>query len=292
MRCMICPRACGADRETGAGVCGVGAGYRVARAALHFWEEPCISGARGSGTVFFSGCNLGCVFCQNYEVSHAALGAPVDEDALLRLFDRLIAHGAHNLNLVTPSHYAPMLAKSLARFHSPVPVVWNTSAYERVETLRLLEGLVDIYLPDLKYYDAAPAQKYSGAADYFPVAAAAVAEMHRQVGTLTLDENGLARRGVLIRHLVLPGNVSQAEKVFAWVRETLGPETAVSLMRQYTPYGKAKTMPPLDRPLTDREYAIAKRRVRDLGFENCYFQRKDAASENFIPTFSAESVDF
>ncbi|MBR4728474.1 MAG: radical SAM protein [Clostridia bacterium] len=291
MRCMICPRACGADRAAGKGVCGVGAGYRVARAALHFWEEPCISGERGSGTVFFSGCNLGCVFCQNYEVSHAALGAPVDEDTLLRLFDRLIAQGAHNLNLVTPAHYAPMLAKSLARFQSPVPVVWNTSAYERVETLRLLEGLVDIYLPDLKYYDAAPALKYSGAADYFPVASAAVLEMQRQVGALTLDENGMARRGVLIRHLVLPGNVSQAEKVFAWVRETLGAETAISLMRQYTPYGRAKTMPPLDRRLTDREYAIAKRRVRGLGFENCYFQRKDAASENFIPVFSSETVD-
>ena len=292
MRCSICPRACGADRGAGVGVCGVGAGYRIARAALHFWEEPCISGERGSGTVFFSGCNLGCVFCQNYEVSHAALGAPVGEDELLRLFDRLIAQGAHNLNLVTPTHYAPMLAKTLARFQSPVPVVWNSSAYEKVETLRLLDGLVDVYLPDLKYYDAAPAQKYSGAADYFPVASAAVLEMQRQVGALTLDAEGIARRGLLIRHLVLPGNVSQAEKVFAWVREALPAETAISLMRQYTPYGRAKAMPPLDRRLTSREYAIARRKVLDLGFERCYFQSKDAADENFIPTFSEKSVDF
>lgn len=291
MRCSICPRACGAQRETAPGLCGVGTGYRVARAALHFWEEPCISGERGAGTVFFSGCNLGCVFCQNYEVSHAALGAPVDEDALLRLFDRLIAQGAQNLELVTPTQYTPMLAKTLARFQSPVPVVWNSSGYEKVETLRMLEGLVDIYLPDLKYYDAAPAEKYSGAADYFPVASAAVLEMHRQVGALMLDAGGRATRGLLIRHLVLPGNVSQAEKVFGWVRDRLGPETAVSLMRQYTPYGRAKTMPPLDRRLSGREYAIAKRKVLALGFERIYFQSKEAATENFIPTFSAESVD-
>ncbi len=291
MECNICPRKCGADRQKGVGRCGVGENYKIARAALHFWEEPCISGDKGSGAVFFSGCNLRCVFCQNYEVSHASFGADVTEDNLIKIFDSLVSQGAHNVNLVTPSHYAPMLARTLKKFNSPVPVVYNTSAYDSVESIKMLDGLVDIYLPDIKYFDSAPALKYSGAADYFDVALEAVKEMKRQVGNLETDENGIAKKGLIIRHLVLPGNVSQTEKVFGAIAENFGADTCVSLMRQYVPCGKALNMPPLDRPLSSREYLIAKKYVLSLGFENVYLQQSSSADKEFIPDFNLEGVD-
>jgi len=291
VKCNICPRNCSADRGSGVGFCGVGNEYVVARAAPYFWEEPCISGEKGSGTVFFSGCNLRCVFCQNYEVSRAACGRQVSEEQLMRIFDSLVEQGVNNINLVTPTHYAPMLAKTLEKYRSPVPIVYNSSGYESVETLKMLDGLVDIYLPDIKYFDPAPAKKYSGVEDYFNCASKAVLEMQSQVGTLTLGEDGVAKRGLIIRHLVMPGNVSQAIKIFTWVSENLPPDTYISLMRQYVPYGKAKEMPPIDRRLTSREYAIAKQRILALGFENCYFQGKDAAEEIFIPDFGLQGVD-
>lgn len=269
----------------------MGEKIKIARAAPHFWEEPCISGTNGSGTVFFSGCNLGCVFCQNYDVSHNAFGMEVDDDNLKRIFDSLIEKGVHNLNLVTPSHYVPMIAKVLCEYNSPVPVVYNSSGYEKAETLKMLEGLVDIYLPDLKYFDSAPAKKYSDAEDYFEYASKAVLEMYRQVGTLETDENGIAKKGIIIRHMVLPGNISQAVKVFEWVAENLPIETFISVMRQYIPYGEALNMPPINRRLTGREYKIVKEKILDLGFENCFFQSKDSAEENFIPDFNLEGVD-
>lgn len=291
MKCTACPRQCNADRANGVGACGVGEEYRVARAAPHFWEEPCISGTKGSGTVFFSGCNLRCVFCQNYEVSRAECGVAVSEDGLRRIFDMLVEKGVHNINLVTPTHYAPLLAKTLEKYHSPVPVVYNTSGYESVETLKMLEGLVDIYLPDIKYFDGAPAKKYSAAPDYFDFASKAVLEMFRQTGNLSLDGDGIAKKGVLIRHLVLPGNISQAMKIFSWVAESISTEVHISLMRQYVPYGKAKDMPPINRLLTNREYSIVKKKVLSLGFENCYFQSAQAAKEIFIPDFDLQGVD-
>ncbi len=291
MKCTVCPRNCMADRTGGKGFCGVGDGFRVARAAPHFWEEPCISGVNGSGTVFFSGCNLGCVFCQNYEVSHSAFGKEITDTELMKVFDSLIESGVHNLNLVTPTHYAPRLAKVLKEYSSPVPVVWNSSGYEKAETLKQLEGLVDIYLPDIKYFDSAPALKYSGAADYFDRASEVVREMFRQVGLLETDENGMAKKGIIIRHMVLPGNISQAVKVFSWVRENFPPEISISVMRQYTPYGKALDMPPINRRLSSREYSIVKEKIMALGFENCYFQGKDSAKENFIPDFNLEGLD-
>lgn len=291
MICNICPRSCSAKREEKAGVCGVGEKFRVARAAPHFWEEPCLSGTRGSGTVFFSGCNLGCVYCQNQQISHGAFGKDVSSDGLKRIFDRLLESGVHNLNLVTPTHFVPMLAKTLAEYKSPVPIVYNSSGYEKAETLKMLEGLVDIYLPDIKYFDSAPALKYSGAADYFDYASKAVLEMHRQVGETVLDADGIARRGLIIRHLVLPGNISQAIKVFEWVRENLPAETYISVMRQYTPFGKAKEMPPIDRKLSSREYSLVKQKILAMGFENCNFQSGEAATESFIPNFDLEGVD-
>lgn len=291
MRCAVCPRKCFADRKTETGICGVKEDFKIARAMPHFWEEPCISGENGSGTVFFSGCNLGCVFCQNYDVSHRAYGKDVSDVQLMKIFDSLIEKGVHNINLVTPTHYAPRLAKVLEEYKSPVPVVYNSSGYESVETLKMLEGLIDIYLPDIKYFDSAVSLKYSGAEDYFEKASSAVLEMQRQVGCLVLDENGIAKKGMVIRHMVLPGNISQASKVFSWVRENLPEETFISVMRQYTPYGKAKDMPPIDRKLSSREYSIVKDKIYALGFENCYFQSKESSTEEFIPNFNLEGVD-
>ena len=291
MVCSICPRNCGVQRNIKHGVCGVEESFRVARAAPHHWEEPCLSGEKGSGTVFFSGCNLGCVYCQNGDISHGAFGKNVTPDELKRIFDNLLKSGVHNLNLVTPTHFVPMLAKVLSEYKSPVPVVYNSSGYEKAETLKILEGLVDIYLPDIKYFDSAPALKYSGAADYFEYASEAVLEMHRQVGTVKLDENGIAKKGLIIRHMVLPGNISQAVKVFEWVRDNLPIETYISVMRQYTPFGKAKEMPPINRKLSAREYSIVKAKILAMGFENCNFQSGEAATESFIPNFNLEGVD-
>ncbi len=291
MKCSVCPRNCLVERNSNIGICGVGESFKIARAAPHFWEEPCISGKKGSGTVFFSGCNLGCVFCQNYEVSHSAFGKDVSEKELMIIFDALIEKGVHNLNLVTPTHYVPMLAKVLKEYQSPVPVVYNSSGYEKAETLKMLEGLVDVYLPDIKYFDSAPAKKYSCAEDYFEYASSAVLEMHRQVGDIVTDKDGIAQKGLLIRHMVLPGNVSQAVKVFMWVAENLSTETFISVMRQYTPFGKALEMSPINRKLSSREYKIVKDKILAIGFENCYFQSKESSTEKFIPNFDLEGVD-
>ncbi len=291
MKCTVCPRNCAVDRSLESGACSVGEKFKIARAAPHFWEEPCISGARGSGTVFFSGCNLGCVFCQNFEVSHRAFGKEISEKELMKIFDALIEKGVHNLNLVTPTHYAPMLAKVLSEYKSPVPVVYNSSGYEKAETLKCLEGLVDIYLPDIKYFDSSVSLKYSAAEDYFEKASLAVLEMQRQVGTLQTGDDGIARKGLIIRHMVLPGNISQAVKVFSWVSENLPPETYISVMRQYTPYGKAVEMPPIDRKLSSKEYSLVKAKILAMGFENCYFQGKESSTEKFIPNFDLEGVD-
>lgn len=291
LKCTLCPRNCSAERNFDAGICGVSEKIRVARAAPHYWEEPCLSGEKGSGTVFFSGCNLGCVFCQNYDVSHRAFGKEIDSLHLMRIFDALIEKGVHNLNLVTPSHFTPQIASVLREYKSPVPVVWNSSGYEKAETLKMLDGLVDIYLPDIKYFSSSPSLKYSGAENYFEFASSAVLEMYRQVGNVQLDDNGLAKRGLIIRHMVLPGNVSQAVKVFEWVRENISVETYISVMRQYTPFGKAKEMPPINRKLSSREYSIVKEKILSMGFENCYFQSKESAIESFIPNFNLEGVD-
>lgn len=291
MLCGICPRKCNTDRTREYGFCGTGVKFKVARSAPHQWEEPCISGTNGSGTVFFSGCSLRCCFCQNYNVSHIALGKEITSAELMRLFDRLIEKGVHNLNFVTPTHYTPMLAEVLREYKPTVPVVWNSSGYESADSLKLLEGLVDIYLPDLKFFDSSVSLKYAGAADYFDYASEAVKEMYRQVGDLACDENGIAKKGVIIRHLVLPGNVSQSFKIFNWVEENIGTGVSVSLLRQYVPYGDAVNMPPLNRKLSAREYSLAKQHILSLGFENCYFQKGTSATEDFIPDFNPENLD-
>ncbi|MCD8341753.1 MAG: radical SAM protein [Clostridiales bacterium] len=292
MICNLCPRRCGAlrDETHGEGRCGMPGVPVLARAALHRWEEPPVSGVNGSGAVFFSGCPLGCVFCQNDEISRQGFGKPVTEARLGEIFRELVAQGAHNINLVSPTHYAHVLRRVLAAEKPPVPVVWNTGGYERVETLRGLEGLVDVYLPDLKYLDSEAAARYSGAADYPEAAQAAILEMYRQTGPVVL-EGGLIKRGVIIRHLVLPGQLAGARAVMDWVAETFPPGGVLfSLMSQYIPCGRAAEYPEIDRPLRRAEARKAREYMADLGLEG-FVQEDSAASAGYIPSFDLSGVE-
>lgn len=289
LRCTLCPRRCGALRtETeGRGFCGMPAAPVVARAALHHWEEPCISGDRGSGTVFFSGCVLGCIFCQNGRISREHWGKRVSAARLREIFEALVSQGAHNINLVSPTPFAPAIREALAE-PLPVPVVWNTGGYERVETLRTLEGKIQVWLPDLKYADSALAARYSGAADYFPAASAAIQEMHRQVGDYVL-ESGLLRRGVLIRHLLLPGALENAKAVMDWVAGTFRPgQVLFSLMAQYTPQPGAQGL--LGRRVTGAEYRSALAYLENLGIMDGYRQDAASARAEYTPAFDLTGV--
>ena len=260
----------------------------VARAALHRWEEPPISGTNGSGTVFFSGCSLGCVFCQNDEISHKDFGKAVTVERLRAICLDLCAQGAHNINFVNPTHYAHVLRALLAD-PLPVPVVWNSGGYDRVETLKALEGKVDVYLPDLKYLTPALAQRYSGAADYPEVATAAIREMVRQTGPCVL-EDGLLKRGVLIRHLILPGRLNEAKAVMDWVAETFEPGTVLfSLMRQYVPHGRASEFPEIDRKLRNSEARNGAEYMADLGLDG-FCQEGESADAGYIPPFDLTGV--
>ena len=287
--CNQCPRRCGADRDIKTGVCGVNTGYKVARAALHYWEEPCISGENGSGTVFFSGCSLKCVYCQNYKVSSECYGKEITKDRLIEIFKELEAQGANNINLVNPTHYAVQLASTLSKYKPSVPVVYNTGGYDSVESLKLLDGLVDIYLTDMKYVSPSVSLKYSKAADYFDVCSAAVREMKRQQGT-DVFENGLMKKGLIIRHLVLPGNVSQAMRTLDWIKDNLPIDTVVSLMGQYMPCAKAAEYPTINRKLSEKEYNVVLDYAEKLGFENVYIQELDSSSEEFVPDFDLSGV--
>jgi putative pyruvate formate lyase activating enzyme len=263
---------------------------RGARAALHFWEEPPISGTRGSGAVFFSGCSLGCRFCQNTKISHAGYGAALTTERLREIFQELIAQGAHNINLVTPSHFLPSILPALSP-KLPVPVVYNCGGYESLETLRALEGKVDIYLPDLKYAEGDLAARLSRAPDYFPVAAAAIDEMVRQVGPCQFDEEGMLTRGVVIRHLILPGQVQNSLKVLDYVAEHFPKGTVLlSLMAQYVPSGPAATEPPFDRVITQEEYEAVVDWLYMLGLEDGFLQERAAATDAYLPDFSLEGI--
>ena len=261
----------------------------MARAALHYWEEPCISGRNGSGTVFFSGCNLRCVFCQNEEISHRNKGVAVSEEQLIAIFEGLIAQGAENINLVNPTHYAVQLAALLKHWHSPIPVVYNSSGYERVETLRLLEGLVDIYLPDFKYIRPEKAARYSGAADYPAVVTAALTEMRRQQPTDTFDENGVLQKGMIVRHLILPANTNSSLAILDYLKANF-PDTYLSLMAQYTPCGDLAEMPELSRPITKREYSKVADYAVDSGFEKVFLQKLSSSDKKFIPAFDITGI--
>ena len=275
------------DAQAGEGFCGLPATPVVARAGLHLWEEPCVSGARGSGAVFFSGCVLRCVYCQNHAISHENFGKPVSVERLREIFWELIGQGAHNINLVSPTPFAPAIREALAE-PLPVPVVWNTGGYERVETLRSLEGRVQVWLPDLKYVDSGLSRDLSGAADYFGAASAAIEEMVRQTGDYVL-EDGLLKRGVLIRHLMLPGQLENTKAVLDWVAETFRPgQVLLSLMAQYTPQPGAEGL--LSRRVTGAEYRAALRYMENLGITDGYCQDAASARAEYTPDFDLTGV--
>ena len=290
MICTLCPRRCGAERtETkGGGVCGMPSLPVVARAALHRWEEPCISGSGGAGTVFFSGCNLGCIYCQNDPISRENFGAAISVQRLREIFRELKAQGAHNIDLVTPTHFTHIIAEALEE-DPGLPVVWNSSGYENVETLRMLEGKVQIYLPDLKYATAEAGEKYSRAPDYFEHAAAAILEMHRQVGDYELGEDGLLKKGVLIRHLMLPGELENTRCVIDWVAQNFREgEVLFSLMNQYTPQKNAEGL--LKRRVTGAEYKAAKQYMMNCGVTDGFLQDSSSAEAHYTPDFALQGV--
>ncbi|MBQ3135849.1 MAG: 4Fe-4S cluster-binding domain-containing protein [Clostridia bacterium] len=290
MKCNICPRECGADREKSMGCCGVGKNFTLARAAKHMWEEPPISGTRGSGTVFFSGCNLGCVFCQNYEISHGCKGKTVSAERLREICLSLINEGVHNINFVNPTHYALELTDFLELNSFSVPVVYNCGGYEKTETLRGLEDKIQIYLPDLKYISDERSGKYASAPDYFSYASQALVEMKRQCPENIYDGDGIMQRGMIVRHLILPKNTNQSLKILDWIKENLGTDTVISLMSQYTPYGKVEAFPELQRKITEREYLKVLYYAENLGFENIFTQSPLSADEEFIPDFDFTGV--
>lgn len=288
--CNLCPRRCGVDRTKGQlGFCRQPDKIFAARAAAHYWEEPVISGSFGSGAVFFSGCTLKCCFCQNGIISQENLGKEVSTEHLREIFLRLIDDGVQNINLVTPTHFLPSVLPALFP-KLPVPVVYNCGGYERVETLRELEGLVDIYLPDMKYSDAALAAKLSAAPDYVETAKAAILEMYRQVGPAVIEDD-IMKKGMIVRHLVLPGQIDNSLGVLDWFAEAFPQgDVLFSLMSQYVPMGKAKEMPPFDRCVTEEEYDAVLSYLDFLGIENGFTQDFSAASEDYIPDFSFEGL--
>ena len=288
--CSQCPRACAARRNDvgGEGYCRAPALPRLARAALHHWEEPCISGTRGSGTIFFSGCSLGCSYCQNYALSHEGFGRTVSLERLFAILGELEAQGAHNINLVNPSHYAHLLPD--IRTHTNLPIVYNTGGYDSVATLRKIEGCVDVYLSDLKYRSSLLSGRYSDAPDYFEKASAAIREMFRQTGPAVYNKEGILLRGVIVRHLALPGYTADSLQVLKYCRDHLPDGLLYSIMAQYTPMGKAADHPPLDRRLSPAEY----RRISDfVSGEECftgYMQELSSAQEEYVPSFDLTGI--
>ena len=289
MICNQCPRKCNVDRTRAAGYCKSPEEFRLSRAALHYWEEPCISGKNGSGAVFFSGCNLGCLFCQNYEISHENKGMTVSDDGLIKIFENLIEQGANNINLVNPTHYAVQLATLLKKYKPSVPVVYNSSGYESTETLKMLDGLVDIYLPDFKYIRNDKALKYSRAEDYPEVAMRALEEMYLQRGKTEFDENGIMKKGMIIRHLILPSNTNSSLKILDFINEKF-PNAYVSLMAQYTPCNDLSAVPELDRKITEREYNKVVDYALNLGMDKIFIQSGESADEKFIPDFDFTGI--
>lgn len=288
MKCYLCPRKCGVERteHTPGGVCASPLLPMAARAAAHYGEEPCISGERGSGAVFFTGCNLKCVFCQNREISRGGGGKTLSVQELRDVFLRLQDENVHNINIVTGTHYTPAIAEALSMAKLKIPVVWNSSGYESVETLKMLEGLVQIYMPDLKYLDSALAALYSAAPDYPEAAVKAIAEMFRQRGNFELDDDGMLRSGVLVRHLILPGALDNSRAVIDYIAENYpGDEILFSLMSQYTPMPGIERYPELCRGITKEENDELIDYMTDKGIEYGYWQEPDSATGDMIPAF-------
>lgn len=295
--CTLCPRNCAADRENGEiGICGQTNELKVARAALHFWEEPCISGTQGSGTVFFSGCSLHCIYCQNQNIANGTAGKVISEERLSEIFLELQEKGAHNINLVTPGHFVPQIIRALELAKKNglgLPVVYNTSSYEHVETIKMLEGIVDIYLPDLKYISEELSGRYSYAKDYSKRAKAAIAEMVRQTGPAVFfgeTEEGLMRKGTIVRHLILPGCIEDSKEVVRYLYETYGNAVYISIMNQFTPLSHLNEYPQLNRKITEEEYDEVVDYAISLGVEHGFIQEGETAEESFIPEFNGEGV--
>ncbi|MCR4618240.1 MAG: radical SAM protein [Lachnospiraceae bacterium] len=302
IRCTLCPRNCKVNRNIGEiGFCGQTAEIRAARAALHFWEEPVLSGKNGSGAVFFSGCNLRCVFCQNYNIALGDVGKGISDDRLTEIFFELKEKGAHNINLVTGTPYIPQIKKALEKAkseHLDIPVIFNCGGYENVSSIKELEGLVDIYLPDMKYFSSELSARYSAAPDYFERACEALSEMFRQVGTPVIGANGLMEKGIIVRHLLLPGCTKDAKKILRYLYETYKDDIYISIMNQYTPmshiadpagalYGK---YPELTRKVTPEEYDRVVNFAIELGIEKAFVQDGETAEESFIPAFDYEGI--
>lgn len=292
--CLLCPRKCGINRSTGqTGVCGVSSEIKVARAALHYWEEPCISGKRGSGAVFFSGCSLHCVFCQNREISDGKAGKLISKERLSDIFMELADKGANNINLVTPGQYIPDIVWAVNDAKSrgmKLPIIYNTSGYENVTELKLLEGIVDVYLPDFKYMDSTLSARYSRAKDYPSVAKQALSEMVRQQPDVVIDDaTGLIQKGVIVRQLLLPGHVNDAKAVLKYLYDTYHDHVYISMMSQFTPIA-LKDYPEINRTVTRREYERLVDYALDIGITNAFIQEGDVAKDSFIPAFDCEGV--
>ena len=289
--CNACPRKCNVERNIGEfsrGFCKMPYNAVLARASLHLWEEPVISGKRGSGAIFFSGCNLRCVFCQNYEISHENFGKQVSKSEFIDIVKNLENQGAHTINLVNPTHFVPFIKEVFSEYKPSVPVVYNTGGYDDVESIRSLQGLIDVYLPDLKYFDSDVSKKYSNAENYFEKASKAVLEMQRQVGKSVIKD-GIMQKGMIIRHLVLPKNTDQSIKILRWIKDNLPIDTYISLMSQYVPYVKTEHKE-LNRRIVTAEYQKVIDEFERLGFENGFIQERCSAQTDFIPKFDLSGI--
>lgn len=292
--CKICPRKCGANRLINKGVCGAGSEIMAAKAFLHQWEEPCISGTHGSGTIFFSGCNMKCVFCQNYDISQQCFGKAITVERLAEIMLELQKQLAMNINLVTPTPYALHIieAVSLARRHGlTLPIIYNTNGYETVETIEMLKDTVDIYLPDIKYFSPLFSSRYSGVSDYFAVASEAVIAMHNQAGYPEFDKAGMLTKGLLIRHLALPGLAEDSSSIFKWIRDNIGKYAYISLMCQYTPMYKACSYEEIDRKLSSAEYERVIDSFFEAGLQNGFMQEVEAATSKYTPAFDLLGIE-
>ena len=289
--CNACPRKCNVERNIGEfsrGFCKMPYNAVLARASLHLWEEPVISGERGSGAIFFSGCNLRCVFCQNYEISHENFGKQVSKSEFIDIVKNLENQGAHTINLVNPTHFVPFIKEVFSEYKPSIPVVYNTGGYDDVESIHSLQGLIDVYLPDLKYFDSDVSKKYSNAENYFEKASKAVLEMQRQVGKSVIKD-GIMQKGMIIRHLVLPKNTDQSIKILRWIKDNLPIDTYISLMSQYVPYVKTEYKE-LNRRIVTAEYQKVIAEFERLEFENGFMQERSSAQTDFIPKFDLSGV--
>lgn len=292
--CNLCPRNCNVDRTSNKlGFCNANSNIKISKVSKHFWEEPCISGEEGSGTVFFSNCNLKCVFCQNYKISTEGFGKEISIDRLAEIFLEQQSRGVNNINLVTPTHYIPQIIEAIKiakKNGLKLPIVYNSNGYENVDALKLLRGYIDIYLPDLKYYDDKYSIKYSNAKDYFKVATTAIKEMVNQVGEPKFSKNGLMEKGVIIRHLMLPGLLFDSKKIVDYVYNTFGHKVYLSLMNQYTPFYNSKDFPELCKTLNPKHYDTLIDYCVDLGYINAFIQEEGTAKESFIPDFDLSNI--